>query len=60
LNQYLKGQTLTLGQGEQEQLPPSHFLLDAKLQKLGDKDELPPSVFLFEILSCKDPWMGGE
>jgi hypothetical protein len=30
-NQYLKGQTLTLEQGEPKQLAPSH-LLDAKLQ----------------------------
>jgi uncharacterized membrane protein len=34
-NQCLKGWTLTLEQGEPEQLAPSH-LLDAKLQKQGD------------------------
>jgi hypothetical protein len=43
-NQYLKGKTLTLEQGEPEQKAP--HLLDAKLQKLGDKEELPASAFL--------------
>jgi hypothetical protein len=33
-NQYFKSQTLTLEQGEPEQLAPSH-LLDAKVTKLG-------------------------
>jgi hypothetical protein len=50
-----------LKQGEPEHLGPSHLLLDAQLQKLGDKKELPASAFLFEMLaSYRDPWMGRE
>jgi hypothetical protein len=41
------------------QLFPSHFLLEVKLQELGNIKGLSVSVFLFKMLTgYKTPWMG--
>jgi hypothetical protein len=54
-NKYLKGQTLTLEQGETKQLATSH-LLDSKVTGTGRQRGVPASAFLFEMLtSCQDP-----